>query len=54
MASPDHRELLEAIGSENSPNTMKSPESISNLSSLYFNQSVKRTNLINQEKVEND
>ena len=41
MASPDHRDLIEEIGSQNSPVTEKSISSASNLSSLNFNLSLK-------------
>ena len=41
MTSPDHRDLLEAIGNENSSASTKSPSSASNLSSLNFNLSLK-------------
>ena len=41
MASPDHRNLLDVIGSQNSPNTTKSLSSAySNLSSQHFNLSL--------------
>jgi len=49
MASPDHRDLLAAIGSENSVTTTRSLTSASNLSSGHFNLCFKPKSVIVEE-----